>query len=73
MKLPRSPWCKRAVITMIENEISTNVVANACGFTPQYTASILYDRVNSPTARKKISAFLGISDSDEPMTLTVKV
>ena len=73
MKLPRTPWSKRAVITMIQKEMSTNQVADAAGLTRQYTAAILYGRVDSPEARKKISSVLEISDSDEPSTFTVKV
>lgn len=73
MKLPRTPWSKRAVITMIVKEKSTKMVADETGMTPQYCASILYGRVNSPEAIKKISSVLGISDSNEPMTLTIKV
>lgn len=73
MKLPRTPWSKRAVITMVQKEMNTNQVADAAGLTRQYTAAIIYGRVDSPEARKKISAVLGISDSDEPSTFTVKV
>ncbi len=73
MKIPKTPWSKRAVITMIVSEKDTKKVASECGMTPQYTASILYGRVDSPEARKKISTVLNISDSMEPMTFTVTV
>lgn len=62
----RTVWGRRALHHMIDNGITTNDVADGTGMTRQYVASILYGRVDSPKARKKISDFLGISDSEEP-------
>ena len=45
--------------------INTVDIAKGTDMTRQYVASILYGRVDSPNARKKISDFLGISDSED--------
>ena len=50
---------------MIDKGIDTVDVAKGTEMTRQYVASILYGRVDSPNARKKISDFLGISDSED--------
>lgn len=61
----RTPWGRRAMHTMIDKSIDTVDVAKGTEMTRQYVASILYGRVDSPNARKKISDFLGISDSED--------
>lgn len=61
----RTAWGRRALHYMIDHEITTKDVAEGTGLTRQYASAVLYGRVDSPKARKKISFFLGISDSDE--------
>ena len=59
------PWCKRAKITMIMSNVDVNSLAKELGYTRQYLSSVLNGRTVSPPARKRISDFLNISDSDE--------
>lgn len=64
MGVPRTPWGKKAITAMVDQEKSTKQVAEAAELSPQYTAAILYGRIDSPKARKKISSVLGISDAE---------
>lgn len=60
-----SPWCKRAKITMIENDIAINELSAVLEYNRSYISSVLNGRVISPKVRKRISDFLNISDSDD--------
>lgn len=60
-----SPWCKRAKIAMIENDIAINELSAALEYNRSYISSVLNGRVISPKVRKRISDFLNISDSDD--------
>lgn len=60
-----SPWCKRAKIAMIENDISVNDLSAELEYNRSYISSVLNGRVISPPVRKRISDFLNISDSDD--------
>ncbi len=59
-----SPWCKNAKIALIQKDLSINDVARALGMNRSYVSTILNGRVYSPPAVKRISDYLGISDSD---------
>lgn len=61
----RTPWSRRANHVMIENEIDTQKISDATGMARQYVAAVVYGRVDSPKARRKISDFLGISDDED--------
>lgn len=60
-----SPWCKRAKIAMIENDIAVNDLSTELEYNRSYISSVLNGRVISPPVRKRISDFLNISDSDD--------
>lgn len=60
-----SPWCKRAKIAMIENDIAVNDLSVELEYNRSYISSVLNGRVISPPVRKRISDFLNISDSDD--------
>lgn len=60
-----SPWCKRAKIAMIENDIAVNDLSDELEYNRSYISSVLNGRVISPPVRKRISDFLNISDSDD--------
>ena len=60
-----SPWCKRAKIAMIENDIAINELSAVLEYNRSYISSVLNGRVISPKVRKRISDFLNISDSDD--------
>ena len=60
-----SPWCKRAKIAMIKNDISVNDLSAELEYNRSYISSVLNGRVISPPVRKRISDFLNISDSDD--------
>lgn len=60
-----SPWCKRAKIAMIENDIEINELSAVLEYNRSYISSVLNGRVISPKVRKRISDFLNISDSDD--------
>lgn len=60
-----SPWCKRAKIAMIENDIAVNDLSAELEYNRSYISSVLNGRVISPPVRKRISDFLNISDSDD--------
>lgn len=60
-----SPWCKRAKIAMIENDIAINELSAVLEYNRAYISSVLNGRVISPKVRKRISDFLNISDSDD--------
>lgn len=60
-----SPWCKRAKIAMIENDIAVKDLSVELEYNRSYISSVLNGRVISPPVRKRISDFLNISDSDD--------
>ena len=60
-----SPWCKRAKIAMIKNDIAVNDLSAEMEYNRSYISSVLNGRVISPPVRKRISDFLNISDSDD--------
>ena len=60
-----SPWCKRAKIAMIKNDIAVNDLSAELEYNRSYISSVLNGRVISPPVRKRISDFLNISDSDD--------
>lgn len=60
-----SPWCKRAKIAMIQNDVAVGELAHELEYNRSYVSSVLNGRVVSPPVRKRISDFLNISDSDE--------
>ena len=60
-----SPWCKRAKIAMIENDIAVKDLSAELGYNRSYISSVLNGRVISPPVRKRISDFLNISDADD--------
>lgn len=60
-----SPWCKRAKIAMIQNDIAVNELSAELEYNRSYISSVLNGRVISPPVRKRISDFLNISDSDD--------
>lgn len=60
-----SPWCKKAKIEMIRENISTTILAKELGHSREHVSSVLNGRVVSPPAIKKISDYLHISESDE--------
>lgn len=60
-----SPWCKRAKIAMIENDISVTELSEKIGCNRSYLSSALNGRIVNSTIRKRVSDFLNISDSDE--------
>lgn len=60
-----SPWCKRAKIAMIQNDIAVNDLSAELEYNRSYISSVLNGRVISPPVRKRISDFLNISDSDD--------
>jgi cyanate lyase len=51
---------------MIDKGVTSADIAAGTGLDKRYVASVIYGRVDSPRARKKISDFLGISDSEYP-------
>lgn len=59
-----SPWCKRAKIAMIQNDIGVTEMAEKLGNNRSYISSVLNGRVVSPPIRKRISDYLNISDDD---------
>ena len=60
-----SPWCKKAKIAMIQQDIAVNDLSVELEYNRSYVSSVLNGRVISPPVRKRISDFLHISDSDE--------
>lgn len=60
-----SPWCKRAKIAIIQNDMNVNEISKELGYSRQHTTAVLNGKVISQPARKRISDFLNISDSDE--------
>lgn len=59
-----SAWCKSAKIAMIQQDINTGELADGVDLQRPYVSSILNGRVNSPIAKKKISDFLHIPDTE---------
>ena len=59
-----SPWCKKAKIAMIQNDISVNDLAEELGCSRCYLSSTLNGKNTSIEIRRRISDYLNISDSD---------
>lgn len=64
MKKKLSPWCKEAQKAMIDKDLGPTSLAIALGMNRSYVSSIINGRVYSAPAVKRISDYLGISDSD---------
>lgn len=64
MEKKLSKWCKNAKIAMIKRDLKTAELASALEMNRSYVSSILNGRVYSAPAVKKISDYLGITDSD---------
>lgn len=62
-KLP--PWCKKAKIAMIIEDLNVATLATELGYARNHVSSVLNGRTVSPPAIKRISDFLNISDSDD--------
>lgn len=62
----RTQWSRTAGHHMIDKGVTSADIAAGTGLDKRYVASVIYGRVDSPRARKKISDFLGISDSEYP-------
>ncbi|MCD8379095.1 MAG: helix-turn-helix domain-containing protein [Lachnospiraceae bacterium] len=63
-----SPWCKKAKIVMIENDISVKELAKRIGMSREYTSAVLNGRSYSESAVKAISDTLNIPDSSCTLT-----
>lgn len=59
-----SPWCKSAKIAMVKKDLSVQELSDNLEMNRSYVSSIINGRVYSPPAVKKISDYLGISDSN---------
>lgn len=59
-KLP--PWCKKARVTLIMNDMTVEDIAEKTGYCVQHVNSILSGRLKSQKAVDKISDVLGISN-----------
>lgn len=64
MQKKLSPWCKKAKIAMIQNDISVNDLAEELGCSRCYLSSTLNGKNTSIEIRRRISDYLNISDSD---------
>lgn len=60
-----SPWCKRAKIAMIQQDISVNELAENIGCNRTCLSATLNGNKKYTLIRKRVSDFLDISDSDE--------
>ena len=60
-------WCKTARIAMINKDLSVKDLSAGTGLSRSYCASILNGRARSGPGIMKISDFLGIPVSDEPI------
>lgn len=60
-------WCKLARCEMIRKDLSMNDVAAGTGMSRPYVSSILNGRVTSEPGVKRISSFLEIPDTAEPI------
>lgn len=58
-----SPWCKKAKIAMIEQELSVKDLAKELNLTREYVSAIINGRSYSPAAVKAISDFLNIAET----------
>ena len=64
MQKKLSPWCKKAKIAMIQNDISVNDLAEELGCSRCDLSSTLNGKNTSIEIRRRISDYLNISDSD---------
>lgn len=55
-------WCKKAQVTMIMRDISTEMLAEQTGYCTQHLSAVLNGRIISEKAVNKISDILGISN-----------
>lgn len=62
-----SPWCKKAKISVILKDINITTMANELGYQRPYVSSVLNGGVVCSPARKKISDYLNISDSEDDL------
>ncbi len=60
-------WCKLARCEMIQKDLRVDDVASGTGMSRPYVSSILNGRVTSEPGVKRISSFLGIPDTVEPL------
>lgn len=56
-------WCKSAKIAMIRQDVTTEDLVKATGYTRTYVSSIINGQMYARPAVKTISALLGISDN----------
>lgn len=61
MQKKLSPWCKKAKIAMIQNDISVNDLAEELGCSRCYLSSTLNGKKTSIEIRRRISDYLNIS------------
>ena len=59
MQKKLSPWCKKAKIAMIQNDLAEELGCSRC-----YLSSTLNGNNTSIEIRRRISDYLNISDSD---------
>ena len=64
MPKARTPWAKRALHAAIDQEKTTAEIAKELGLDQRYVSAVMYGRVIVPVTQKRISDYLGISDSD---------
>lgn len=60
MQKKLSPWCKKAKIAMIQNDISVNDLAEELGCSRCYLSSTLNGKNTSIEIRRRISDYLNI-------------
>ena len=58
MQKKLSPWCKKAKIAMIQNDISVNDLAEELGCSRCYLSSTLNGKKTSIEIRRRISDYL---------------
>lgn len=64
MPRSRTKWSEDVVIAMTKQHLVVRDIAEALGYTPQYTSSVVYGHVNREIPKQRISEFLGISYED---------
>lgn len=60
-----TPWGKLVWHALIDRDMSIRDLATGCGMTREYTSAVVYGRVYSESAVKKISSYLDIPDTGE--------
>jgi len=56
------PWCKKAKIAQIEQDLSTDDLCAGTGYSKGHLVSVMNGKIISYEARDRISDFLGISN-----------